>query len=185
MYSQQEALKSLLDHTPVDSDQQEVKQFIVEFVRNNPAYWSRANLAGHLTGSAWITDVRRERAVLLHHKKLAKWLQPGGHIDADDADLAQASLREAREETGLVNLTLAQPGIFDLDVHRIPARASEREHWHLDVRFWFISADESLVLSHESNALSWLSRSEIIQLTEEESVLRMVRKSLVTQPISV
>ncbi|WP_320822642.1 hypothetical protein, partial [Reinekea sp.] len=66
-----------------------------------------------------------------------------------------------------------------------PARASEREHWHLDVRFWFISADESLVLSHESNALSWLSRSEIIQLTEEESVFRMVRKSLAVQPISV
>ena len=178
MYSQQQALSQLLNHSPSDVGEQQAQQRIVEFVRANPAYWSRATLAGHLTGSAWITDVRHERAVLLHHKKLAKWLQPGGHIDADDADLAQASLREAREETGLVNLILAQPGIFDLDVHRIPARANEPGHWHLDVRFWFISADENLVLSHESNALRWLSRADIMQLTEEESVLRMVRKSL-------
>ncbi len=183
MYSQQEALGQLLGYSALDSDQQKAQEFIVEFVRANPDYWSRANLAGHLTGSAWITDVRRERAVLLHHKKLNMWLQPGGHIDADDADLAQASLREAQEETGLFDLVLAQPGIFDLDVHRIPARPSEPEHWHLDVRFWFVSAEQSLVLSHESNALRWLNRAEIGQLTQEESIMRMVRKSLATQPI--
>ena len=52
MYSQQEALGQLLDYSALDSDQQKAQEFIVEFVRANPDYWSRANLAGHLTGSA-------------------------------------------------------------------------------------------------------------------------------------
>lgn len=42
-----------------------------------------------------------EKKVLLHlHKKLRKWLQPGGHIELDEGPL-EAAIREVKEETGL------------------------------------------------------------------------------------
>jgi 8-oxo-dGTP pyrophosphatase MutT (NUDIX family) len=178
MYSQNHALILLNAYHPQSEQEQNAKQFIQDFITENERYWSRGTLTGHLTGSAWITNKAQSKAVLLHHKKLNIWVQPGGHIDDDDQSLLAASLREAKEETGLPSLIPKQEGIFDLDVHKIPARKTEPEHWHLDVRFWLIAEIEELAISEESNDLAWLTRAEIENLTEEESVLRMVRKTL-------
>jgi ADP-ribose pyrophosphatase YjhB (NUDIX family) len=178
MYSQEQALVLLKAFNPQDESEKKSKLFIEEFVRNNERYWSRETLAGHLTGSAWITNKEQTKAVLLHHKKLNIWVQPGGHIDDADESLPDASYREAMEETGLTQLIAQSPDVFDLDVHKIPARKSEPEHWHLDVRFWYIAENTDLSISEESNELAWLTRSEIEKLTDEESVLRMVRKTL-------
>ena len=178
MYSQQAALAVLQTAQPTSLEEAESLAFIQDFVRRQPRYWSRATQEGHLTGSAWITNQSKTKAVLLHHKKLNIWVQPGGHIDEADDSLLAAARREALEETGLSDLDVASEQVFDVDVHQIPARKDEPAHWHLDVRFWFISGTEQLQLSTESNALRWLSAGEIRQLTDEESVLRMVRKSL-------
>lgn len=138
---------------------------IIEFINTSPAPWQRTTFAGHLTASAWITDPARQRVLLLHHKKLGQWLQPGGHIDDDDASVAHAALREAQEETGLRDLQFAglnNSAIYDVDVHRIPARADEPAHFHYDIRFWFVTPDEGLTLNRdESHAIQWFKRSEI------------------------
>src|SRR5690606_11839088 len=60
---------------------------------------------GHLTGSAWIVSPDRQRVALVHHRKLERWLQPGGHADGD-TDIAAVAWREATEETGLGRLRL-------------------------------------------------------------------------------
>ena len=70
MYSQQEALGQLLDYSALDSDQQKAQEFIVEFVRANPDYWSRANLAGHLTGSVKLFKTFRLFIRFLRHMHL-------------------------------------------------------------------------------------------------------------------
>lgn len=178
MYSQEEALAVLQTLKPINSEEEKALLHIQAFVEQQPRYWSRSTLAGHLTGSAWITNHDKTKAVLLHHRKLNIWVQPGGHIDETDASLLAAAHREAIEETGLKMLRPAFDQVFDVDVHPIPERKGEPAHWHLDVRFWFIAEDETLHLSEESNDLAWLSADEIRQLTDEESVLRMVRKSL-------
>ena len=73
-----------------------------------------------------------DRVLLAHHRKLGRWLQPGGHSDGDPDTLAVA-LREAREESGL-DVQALDDAIFDLDLHRIPARDREPAHLHFDVR---------------------------------------------------
>jgi 8-oxo-dGTP pyrophosphatase MutT (NUDIX family) len=152
----------IAEATPSQAEQ---ARRIVEFVSANGAPWRRSTRSGHLTASAWITDVANERALLIHHKKLNKWLQPGGHIDDDDMSFVHAALREAKEETGLANLQLAEArgdAIFDVDVHHIPARADEPAHLHYDIRFRFVTTDEGLTLNrNESHAIQWFKRSEI------------------------
>ncbi|MBU2865147.1 NUDIX hydrolase [Reinekea forsetii] len=178
MESQELTLELLRQYNPEDLTEKKALSFISEFVEKQPRYWARDTLEGHLTASAWITNKTQTKAVLLHHKKLDIWVQPGGHIDDSDASLVEASLREAIEETGIASLTLKPKGVFDVDVHDIPERKQEPKHLHLDVRFWYEAENEALTLSEESNELAWLNRSEIEALTQEESVLRMVRKTL-------
>jgi len=125
-----------------------------------PDVFTRAHLAGHFTGSAWVVSRDGERALLLHHAKLDRWLQPGGHADGD-TDLAAVALREAEEETGLPGLVV-ESGIFDLDRHGIPARGAEPEHWHWDVRYVVrCSGDETPRLNNESRAFAWRAIDEL------------------------
>lgn len=116
----------------------------------------REQPGAHFTGSALVVSGDGRRTLLTHHRKLDRWLQPGGHADGD-RDLARVALREAEEETGLAGLRLdVERGILDLDRHWIPERPGEPGHWHYDVRYLVRAGDdERFHVSAESHALSW------------------------------
>jgi 8-oxo-dGTP pyrophosphatase MutT (NUDIX family) len=157
---------------------EEVVTDFERFISKNKDCCERSLPIGHLTGSAWLVSKDGERALLMHHRKLNRWLQPGGHADGS-ADLAQVSLREAEEETGLLDL-IVQPEIFDLDRHLIPARGLEKEHFHYDVRF-IVRATESeeFVQNEESLALAWFDIKELAENSElDSSIQRMAKKWL-------
>jgi len=141
----------------------------------------RSCVPGHITASAWILSPDGHRALLTHHRKLDRWLQLGGHVDGE-ADLHQAALREAREESGMEGFRLCSqrggvPLPLDLDVHPIPARGDEPRHDHWDVRFWLQAAPgQALAISAESVDLRWFTPAELAAVTTEESVLRLQRK---------
>jgi len=141
--------------------------------------YHRDHLPGHITGSSWIVDETFAQVVLLHHGKLNKWLQPGGHADGDE-NIFRVALREAEEETGLKNLTAVKSGIFDLDIHPIPEHKGFPEHLHFDVRFIFVAPEyQALQCSDESHELKWIALHEVEGLTDyNTSISRMVQKTL-------
>lgn len=148
------------------------------FLATDGALFKRSHPPGHFTGSAWLVSADGERVLLTHHRKLGRWLQLGGHADGD-ADLAQVALREAEEESGLVDLAV-DAAIFDIDRHAIPARGSEPEHWHYDVRFVVrATGSEDFAISEESLALAWKPVAEIAaDPASDESLRRMAAKWL-------
>jgi 8-oxo-dGTP pyrophosphatase MutT (NUDIX family) len=174
---QQDAvLRLLAAHSPHNETERAFLGQIRRFVQETPEFHRRSTPAGHLTASAWIVDAERRHALLLHHGKLGRWLQPGGHIE-DDATLLESALREAREETGLACRAVAA-SVFDLDIHPIPARAHEAEHLHYDVRFLLETAPGAQPeVSPESNAVRWFSLDEIAALDCGPSIDRMVEKT--------
>ncbi len=135
---------------------------------------------GHFTASAFVLSPDRRDLVLIHHKKLGIWVQPGGHVEPTDDDLIGAARREVLEEVGLGDLepiTAAGASlVFDVDIHSIPARKADPAHEHYDVRFAFVAKTRALVHSDEVADLRWVPLSHVQQMGTDESVLRAVAK---------
>lgn len=179
--------KKLLDllerHSPIDDNESKMRNQTIDFVKSNEDCFKRELLVGHVTGSAWIVNETRTHVLMMHHRKLNQWFQPGGHCDGD-ADVLNVALKEANEETGLENLKIVDGEIYDVDVHQIPAggvpqRKVVPAHFHYDVRF-LIEADmnEPLIISEESNDLAWVSLEKIAEHNDSESIMRMARKMI-------
>lgn len=112
---------------------------------------SRADRPDHLTASALVLDEARTSVLLVLHRKVGLWMQPGGHLEPGDGTLGDAALREAQEETGVDGLRLAD-GVVDLDRHPAPCGA----RWHLDVRFLVLAPRPTRpVVSEESDDVRW------------------------------
>ncbi len=163
---------------PLDAHEAAMTAEVIRFAEAHADCLLRSCVPGHLTGSVWIVSPDRKRTLLTHHHKLDKWLQLGGHADGD-GDLLNVALREAREESGLTRFRVVSPEVFDVDRHWIPPRKTEPGHYHHDLRF-IIEADpaEPLVISNESKDLAWVDVAAVTSLNPEESMARMVRKTL-------
>lgn len=94
---------------------------------------------GHITASGVVLTADRDRVLLVFHRRLQRWLQPGGHVEPLDDDLVETARREVLEETGVDLDPGVAPRLVGVDVHRIPARADEPPHLHHDLVFRFVA----------------------------------------------
>lgn len=137
----------------------------------------RRTAPGHLTGSALVVDAAGERVVVLLHTKLRRWLQPGGHADGDH-ELAGVALKEATEETGIEGLRVLVPAV-DLDVHEVDHGDDLGLHLHLDLRFVVVAPEDARIRgNHESLDLRWVDLDELVELADEEGLVRLARAGL-------
>ena len=149
---------------------------LVAFISSFPACFERTLHVGHVTGSAWVVNQAGTHVLLTHHRKLNKWLQLGGHADGD-SDILRVAQREVQEESGLDRVAPLSNDIFDIDIHLIPERGSDPAHYHYDIRYAMqCCGSERYVVSADSHDLSWIKITELNQVTEEESMLRMAAK---------
>jgi len=167
------------DYEPVDPEEEVFIPQFLDLLTQTPCF-ERTHLPGHITGSAWIVNRERTQSLLVHHAKLNKWVQPGGHADGDE-NILRVALREAEEETGLKNLTIVTSAPFDVDIHVIPQRPDFPEHFHYDIRFLFeASLHETILVSEESHDVAWIQLNSLENFNRERSVLRMRDKLLRT-----
>ena len=179
-------LSALNAHSPADQEEENHRGKMIAFVSaHSSSWWKRATAVGHVTGSAWILNFEHTHALLLHHRKLNRWVQPGGHLDDTDASPGAGAMREAREETGIQNLRFADDALFDVDIHAIPARPAqagknetEHAHLHYDVRYLIIAAEDHVTISAESLDAKWISLQDLVKPAFERSIGRMAEKSL-------
>ncbi|WP_254562638.1 NUDIX hydrolase [Dyadobacter diqingensis] len=170
-------LLSLLEaYVPADALETEMYLKTKKFVNDNPDCFERTLQIGHVTASGWVVSEDRSQVLLMHHRKLDRWFQPGGHCDGD-ADVIHVASKEVEEETGVRNFKLAQDGIFDVDVHLIPANSKDPAHYHYDIRLLFeANPEDELVINIESKDVRWIPMQEVKLHNDSESLMRMVRK---------
>jgi len=168
-------LLQLEQYRPWDATEAAHQMAILDLLRSSPsAFDRRCYEPGHITGSAWILADTGQVA-MIYHRRLQRWLQPGGHTEPGEFDGISTALREVSEELGLV-IAPSQASLFDLDLHRIPETASQPSHLHFDIRY--LCRTELQNLSSDSDAASaqWFSVTELETMGLDESMRRMLEK---------
>lgn len=131
---------------------------------------------GHATGSGFVVG-RDGRVALIFHSKLELWVQPGGHAEPGEANVAAVAARESGEELG-VTIDPAAVSLFDIDVHRVAPRGDAPSHLHFDYRHLCL-LDAGTDLPGGSDALEarWFSRAELSRIGLDPGLRRMIRKA--------
>lgn len=128
------------------------------------------------TASAFI--VFEDKVLLLHHKKLNTWLQPGGHIELDE-DPEETLWHEVEDETGLKkeSLTLIEPlknrpvmpGAkalplpFDSNVFKY---GDDPVHKHIDFCYLLKSSTDKIKNNGESHNIGWFNKADIERMKD-------------------
>jgi 8-oxo-dGTP pyrophosphatase MutT (NUDIX family) len=170
--------EALRHHSPADEDEARDRDRILAFVLRHELPFDRAIPEGHLTGSAITVSSDGTRVLLLHHRKLDRWLQPGGHGDPGETSGEEVALREALEESGLA-LHPTAPRPLDVDVHDIPARGGEPAHEHLDLRY-LVTAPEGATVAPdlaEMHEIRWVPWDEVVALSPDHGLRRALAKA--------
>jgi len=179
--SREALAESLRRHVPADEEEARDRDRILAFVLRHERPLDRAILEGHLTGSAVTVSADGSRVLLLHHRKLDRWLQPGGHGDLGETTGEAVALREAHEESGIEGLALhptaSRP--LDVDVHDIPARGSEPAHQHLDLRYLVLAPEGASVSADlaEAHEIRWVPWDEVDALAPDHGLRRALAKA--------
>jgi 8-oxo-dGTP diphosphatase len=134
-----------------------------------------------LTVAAYITH--DNKILMIKHKKLQKWLPPGGHVELDQ-DPEEALFNEIAEETGLVpnQLTIlsSKPHIESpgtkflhtpnfLDIHDI-----SDTHKHIGLTYILKTTSDKITLAErEHDDIKWFSIEDIN--SEEYDLLPAVK----------
>lgn len=149
------------------------------FVAQHLNCFDRELLPGHVSGSSWVVNPARSHVLIMHHRKLDRWLQPGGHADGDP-DMLRVVLKETAEEAGIdiKNVKLLGERIFDVDVHTVHESSHDPRHTHYDVRF-LVEIDDRLSVpgNAESHEIRWVSLDQVPRFNNALSLRRMVDKT--------
>lgn len=145
-------------HHP-DPRQRALRDDYLLFLDEHPDAMTRTCRVGHLTASALLLDESRSRVLLTLHPKVGRWLQLGGHHEAEDASVREAARREAREESGIPVVEISATPLR-LDRHGVPCGGQPSEH--LDVQFLaWVPDDAVAVMSEESDDLRWFPLEDL------------------------
>jgi len=169
-------INMLHEYQPLAPEELSYKNTMLSFIKDHDDCFERSLAIGHITASAWLVNKEQTHALLMHHTKLDKWFQLGGHCDGDP-DVLRVAIKEAQEESGIQHIAPLSGKVFDIDIHLIPANSKEKEHYHYDVRFLLqVTSDEQVEQNSESKELRWIGKNREELPTNELSVTRMFDK---------
>ena len=157
-----------------------VDEFLSFIRKNSFDFWDKKNFNGHITVSAWILSKDNLKALLIHHKKLNKWYQIGGHIEKNDTTILQSIKREIYEETGLRDVEFENNALFHIAKYSIPKRNNVPKHTHFDLIFKGKCDHKSPLKINNGELIDakWFDLEKIKNITHDKVISFLISKSL-------
>jgi 8-oxo-dGTP pyrophosphatase MutT (NUDIX family) len=155
------------------------RDLVLMLLECTPAPFSREQFTpGHITATGLVLAPDEERVLLVHHRRLDRWLLPGGHVEAEDGTAGDTARREVIEETGAALADKSEPPLAGIDVHGIPAKGSEPYHLHHDLIFLFQATSDRLQVSAESHDVAWCHPRDFQRYAIPGNVRRAYQRAL-------
>lgn len=154
-------IKEINDFIPQNSQETQDKKVILDYIEKFPDnILLRDNEFAHITSSGFIMNEALDKVLLAHHNIRDTWAWSGGHVDGD-ADFLHVAIKEAKEETGINNVTPLTKNIASIDILPVFGHMKKGKyvntHLHLSIAYiLFASEKEKLAAKKDENsAVSW------------------------------
>jgi 8-oxo-dGTP pyrophosphatase MutT (NUDIX family) len=148
------------------------RELTLALLQHTPQPLSRDQFTpGHLTCTGIVLHPDLDSFLLIHHRRLDRWLAPGGHVEPEDESPQAAAAREVLEETEVPVLRGAAY-LTGMDVHGIPAKGNEPYHLHHDLKFAFVAATAEIAVTSETRGVVWCPFDDTSRYTVPPSIVR-------------
>lgn len=166
-------LKENLEKFNPYNEQEEVdRKIMLKYIRDFDDVLTRENEYGHFTSSAFVLNKERTKILMIYHKIYNSWAWVGGHADGD-SDLLYVAMKEAKEETGIKNISPIYEDIYSLEVINVNGHEKRGKyvgsHVHLNVTY-LLEANENEqihIKEDENSGVKWVPINDILQVTSE------------------
>ena len=144
---------------------------------------TRENEFAHFTSSGFILNENKDKVLMIYHNLYNSWAWTGGHADGEE-DLLEVAIKEAKEETGVVNIHPLSTQIMSLDIlpvwGHMKKGAYVSSHQHLNVSYLLVaSEDDPLRIKEDENSnVGWIPIDEIESYCQEPQMIPIYQKLL-------
>ena len=151
---------------PFNEQEEHDKAILLKWFESGSDILTRENEIAHLTASAWVVSPDKKSVLMAYHNIYHSWAWLGGHADGD-SDLLHVAIKEAKEETGLKNVTPVMTNILGLDVLNVNGHIKKGKyvssHLHLSVAYLLEANEEDklIVNEEETSGVKWLPINEL------------------------
>jgi len=175
-------IQAIQNYIPKNEIEVQDKKVMLELIEQYPdTLLSRENEIAHICVSGFILNENLDKILMIYHNLYDSWGWTGGHADGD-GDLLAVALKEAREETGVLNFRPLSKLPQSLDILPVWSHYKNGKpvssHLHLTLTYLLIAdEDEQLVVKADENSgVKWIPVDEISDYCSEPLMLPVYMK---------
>lgn len=182
-----EKLKKNIEMFVPYNEQEEVdRKIMLKYINDFDDTLTRQNEYGHFTSSAFVLNKERTKILMIYHKIYNSWAWTGGHSDGDN-DLLYVAMKEAKEETGIKNVTPILEDIYSLELINVNGHEKRGKyvgsHVHLNVTY-LLEADDNEgihIKEDENSGVKWVSINEVLDVSSEPWIRDRVYSKIINK----
>ena len=174
--------KDIEAYQPKDAQESSEKKAILEYIKTfGDNILTRDNIFAHMTSSGFVMNRELTKVLMVHHNIYNTWAWTGGHADGED-NLLDVAIKEAREETGIQEVTPLMEEMASIDILPVWGHMKRGQyvatHMHLNASYILIGdEEEKLVINEEENSgVKWIPIEEIEKYSNEPEIIKVYYK---------
>ena len=166
-------LDDIKKYIPYNEQEKVDKEVIIDLINKNKDILNRSSKDYHLTASSWIVNETFDKILLVYHNLYDSWSWTGGHADGD-SDLLNVAIKEAKEETGIINIYPLSKDIYSLEILTVDGHIKKNEyvnsHLHLNITYLLCASsnDELKIKPDENSNVSWFNIDYVVDKSSEK-----------------
>ncbi|MTI70337.1 MAG: NUDIX hydrolase [Firmicutes bacterium] len=175
-------IEEIEKYKPINEQEKNDKRIILDYIDNfHENILTRENLIAHMTSSGLILNKTLDKILMIHHNIYNTWTWTGGHADGD-SDMLKVALKEAKEETGLLDVVPLTEDLISIDI--IPVYGHRKKgkyisaHLHLNTSYVLIGKEieETVINEEETSGVGWIKVNNLYKYSNEPYIIEIYNK---------